>query len=103
MVLFNFLKTWSITSSAGGSCTQRTVHVRMVSINGAQSSGIFAVASSDFGYGLGYPVMPIASFGRPARITRYCCWIVVRLRVRFVHRLEFARMPAAHVVAPLKS
>ena len=38
--------TWSITSSAGGSCAQRVTHVMIVSMSGVHSSAIFAVASS---------------------------------------------------------
>ena len=49
--------------SAGGSCTQRAVHVGIVSISGVHSSAIFSAAVSECGYGLGYPVIATTSLG----------------------------------------
>ena len=39
------------------------------------------------------------SFGRPAMMTRYCCWIVVRFRFRLVQSDELPRMAAAQAIA----
>ena len=48
IVVLSFWNTWSIAVSAGGSWTQRIVHVRIVSISGGHSSAIFSVRGERF-------------------------------------------------------
>ena len=99
MVSLSFLNTWSISSSAGGSCAQR-MRARRNRVDQRRAQlGDLRRASSDFGYGFGYPVTATTSFGLPAMNTRYCCRMVVRFRLRFDHSVVLPRIDAAQLAA----